>query len=47
MIHFLYKNFLNDQRVYRLNEGFYARLYEEVTSEKPHLFFNVYFKNGD
>ncbi len=47
MTHFLYKNFLTDQRVYRLNEGFYARLYEEVTKEKPRSFFNVHFKNGE
>lgn len=47
MTHFLYKNFLTDPLVYRLNEGFYARLYKEVTKEKPRSFFNVRFKNGE
>ena len=39
----LYKNFLQDQRVYNLNEAFYKRLIETIIGiEAPHFFQPTY-----
>ncbi len=47
MIHFLYRDFLSDRRVYHLNEAFYNRLFQKLTKKKPAPFFTVQFKNGE
>ena len=42
----LYKNFLQDQRVYNLNEAFYKRLVEAVTGSEAFHFFRSRYANG-
>lgn len=42
----LYKNFLQDQRVYNLNEAFYKRLVEDITGSEASHFFQTAFANG-
>lgn len=47
MIHHLYKDFLADRRVYRLNEAYYARLFKTLTNITPVPFYNTRFNNGE
>ncbi len=42
----LYKKFLEDQRVYNLNEAFYKRLVKEITGIEAAHFFQPTYANG-
>ena len=42
----LYKNFLQDQRIYNLNEAFYKRLVKEITGGEATHFFQPSYVNG-
>ena len=46
-MHFLYKNFLINKRVYSLNQNWYVKLVEKITHKKPSLFYNNQFNNGE
>ncbi len=43
----LFKNFLNDKRVYHLNENYYQNLFTEVLNKKVQPFYNTTFGNGN
>ena len=43
----LFKNFLEDKRVYALNEHYYQNLFREVLNGKAKPFYNSAFKNGE
>lgn len=47
MTHYLYKNFLTDRRVYRLNEAYYARLFKSITPTATIPYYNTKFNNGE
>lgn len=43
---YLYKNFLENKKVYNLNEAFYVKMLESITNNKPTHFFNRHYRNG-
>lgn len=43
---YLYKNFLENKKVYNLNEAFYKKMFESTTDTKAVHFFNRKYKNG-
>lgn len=47
MSHHIYKNFLNNKKVYKLNEAYYARLFRSITAAAPLPFYQTQFNNGE
>lgn len=46
-MNYLYKNFLEDKRVYALNENYYKRFFKKAVSQEPKPYYNMSFRNGE
>lgn len=44
---YLFQDFLENKKIYNLNEAYYNRLFRKITGEKPVPYYNIHYNNGE